>query len=219
MAVRNFFMHCDPDTSSSHASRIAATGYAASYSAENIAAGFSTPSAVMAAWMASGGHQGNILSTNAREIGVGYYYQSGDQNNVRENPPSGGCPATSSNNGPYLRYWTQNFGKSNSIYPVIINREAHLTESPVVELYLYGSFAEMRLRNESNPWSAWQPFAADTTWQLSPGDGVKTVHAEMRTGGAVTASSDTIHLEDTSGLVFIDGFESGNASAWSSIQP
>ncbi|MGI9149681.1 MAG: CAP domain-containing protein [Chloroflexota bacterium] len=54
---------------------------------ENIAAGYSTPDAVVAGWMASAGHRANILSPDYDELGVGVV---------------GG--------GPYRTYWTQEFG-------------------------------------------------------------------------------------------------------------
>jgi uncharacterized protein YkwD len=38
---------------------------------ENIAAGYPTPEAVVAGWMASPGHRANMLSSNFTEIGVG----------------------------------------------------------------------------------------------------------------------------------------------------
>lgn len=38
---------------------------------ENIAWGYTTPEAVVAAWMGSSGHRANILSRNFKEIGVG----------------------------------------------------------------------------------------------------------------------------------------------------
>jgi uncharacterized protein YkwD len=38
---------------------------------ENIAAGFTTPEAVVAGWMASPGHRANILSPKFTEIGIG----------------------------------------------------------------------------------------------------------------------------------------------------
>ena len=50
------------------------TGRAAA--AENLAAGYTTPEAVMASWMTSPyGHRDAILSTSYWELGVGYYYQ------------------------------------------------------------------------------------------------------------------------------------------------
>jgi uncharacterized protein YkwD len=46
---------------------------------ENIALGQTTPEAVMAAWMASSGHRGNILGTSYKEIGVGLAARSNGQ--------------------------------------------------------------------------------------------------------------------------------------------
>jgi uncharacterized protein YkwD len=53
------------------ASRISATGFDWSNVAENIAAGFKTPSSVVNGWMASTGHCQNILSPIYRMIGTG----------------------------------------------------------------------------------------------------------------------------------------------------
>jgi uncharacterized protein YkwD len=55
---------------------------------ENIAAGYVTPEAVVAGWMASPGHRENILSSEFTEIGVGMA-STGDQ---------------------FGRYWTEEFG-------------------------------------------------------------------------------------------------------------
>ncbi len=55
---------------------------------ENIAAGYATPEAVVAGWMASPGHRANILSSDYTEIGIGL--------------ADGGAP--------YGTYWTQEFG-------------------------------------------------------------------------------------------------------------
>lgn len=56
---------------------------------ENIAAGYTTPEAVMVGWMDSPGHKANILSPDFVGIGVGYWAEAGS---------------------PYTHYWTQNFG-------------------------------------------------------------------------------------------------------------
>ncbi len=55
---------------------------------ENIAAGYSTPSAVMTGWMNSSGHRANILSSKYHKLGVGYVYAPGS---------------------PYGYYWVQMF--------------------------------------------------------------------------------------------------------------
>ena len=70
MAVQDFFSHTGKD-GSSMGSRITATGYKFSNAAENIAAGSSTPEAVINSWMNSSGHRANILNPNLKEIGIG----------------------------------------------------------------------------------------------------------------------------------------------------
>lgn len=199
MAARDFFAHCDLDTGTSPWDRIIDAGYTYSSAGENIAAGYGTPAAVMDGWMNSPGHRANILSTSFREIGVGYTYQSNDQNNIRGDS-NGDCVADQFGKGPYYRYWTQNFGRRNAVYPVVINREAHETTTPQVSLYMYGSgwASEMRFRNENGTWSNWQPYTANVNWTLSSGNGSKVVYAEIRDGtGEVRSASDTIMLNAT----------------------
>ena len=56
---------------------------------ENIAAGYQTPEAVVAGWMASPGHRANILNPQYTEIGIGL---------------------VTNGKMPYGTYWTQDFG-------------------------------------------------------------------------------------------------------------
>lgn len=224
MATRNFHMHCDPDTGTLPGDRMTAAGYIPSSGSENIAAGYSTPSIVMAAWMASPGHMANILSTTSREIGIGYVYQAGDQANVRESV-NGLCPATSSNRGPYGHYWTQVFGSRSGVYPVVIDREAYETATTSVDLYLYGTgtATSMRIRNQGGSWTAWQTFAANVAWQLAPVTTTAGVDVEISTGlngsGTVYSASDTIVYTGSLDIIFIDGFESGMTTSWDSTTP
>jgi len=203
MAVRNFFAHCDLDTGTKPWDRMTAAGYTGwNYAAENIAAGYSTPAAVMTGWMNSSGHRANLLATGSREIGIGYLMQSGDQSNVRGDS-DGNCAADGTPGGPYTRYWTQNFGRRNSIYPVVVNREAFQATDALVNLYVYGTgwATQMRFRNESGTWSAWLPYAENTTWALSPGNGTKTVNCEIKNAaGSVLAQSDQIQLNASADL-------------------
>jgi uncharacterized protein YkwD len=195
MANRNFHMHCDPDTLTQPGERMIAAGYAWVSASENIAAGYTSPAAVMGGWMASSGHRANILSTSQREIGLGFFLAMTDAANVRS-ASTGGCTPNSAG-GPYFYYWTQNFGLRNHA-PVVIDREAFETLDSTVDLYLYGSgwATQMRLRNENDAWSAWLPFSANVPgWSLSGGNGTRTVHAEIRNGsGSTFAASDTIEL-------------------------
>jgi uncharacterized protein YkwD len=56
---------------SNFAGRITAAGYRWSAAGENIATGFSTPAAVVTAWMHSADHCRNILAPEFRDLGVG----------------------------------------------------------------------------------------------------------------------------------------------------
>lgn len=224
MGSRNFFSHCDLDTLTQPWDRMSAAGYSGMlFAAENIAAGYSTPQAVMNGWMASTGHRANILSTSSWELGIGYVLDGSDTGNVRLNLNTD-CVVDQLNQGPYYHYWTQNFGRRSGVYPVVIGREAYETTTRDVDLYLYGTgFAvSMRLRNENGAWTAWQSFAADVAWQLSAGNGTKTVNVEIASGaagtGTVRSASDTILLNGATDI-FTDGFESGNTSAWNSTVP
>lgn len=200
MADRDFFAHCDPDTDTQAWDRMTAAGYVWNAAGENIAAWYQSPADVMAGWMASEGHRANILDTveeyGFREIGVGYEYQSDDQADVRRDLVSPYCDPDSFNNGPYYRYWVQNFGRRTNVYPVVIDREAAETDSTTVDLYVYGEgwAVDMCFSNDGSTWSAWEPYVADKEWTLSSGNGEKTVHARIRNGVTVREASDTILL-------------------------
>jgi uncharacterized protein YkwD len=221
MGTRNFFSHCDLDTLTDPVDRMVAAGYSGmTTAAENIAAGYTTPANVMAGWMASAGHRANILGS-FREIGIGYVLDAADSGNVRMNPDPLDCTQNSTS-GPFLHYWTQNFGSRLNVYPVVIEREAYETASANVDLYLYGSgwATEMRIRNETGSFGAFQPFATNVAWQLSAGDGLKTVLVEIRNAAmTVLSASDTINLTGQADAIFGDGFETGNTSAWDAVVP
>lgn len=85
MAAQDYFDHKSED-GRSFVDRIKAAGYPKP-GAENIAAGQSTPEAVMDGWMKSPGHKANILNCGLKTIGVGV-----------------------AKGGSYRVYWTQNFG-------------------------------------------------------------------------------------------------------------
>ena len=144
---------------------------------ENIAAGYTTPAAVMDALMNSPGHRANILREASWEIGVGYYEGS----------------------GYYNRYWTQDFGRRYGVYPIVINREDATTDDYHVNLYIYGSgtWPEMRLRNNDAAWGNWRPFQSELPWELPMVAGEHTVWVELRNGSQTTTNSDSIYLNWT----------------------
>ena len=176
----------------------------------------------MAQWMASPGHRDNILSETYWELGIGYVYDPADVANVRTDD-DGNCVPDGTWPWPIYHYWTQNFGRRNAVYPVVIEREAYSTATRNVSLYLYGSgwANEMRIRNEDGSWTSWQSFSADVAWELSYGAGTKEVFVEIRQGVTVRSASDTIVSTDTydPGPIFSDSFESGNTSVWSNSVP
>lgn len=139
---------------------------------ENIAAGASTPEMALELWMNSDGHRANILAPEFREIGIGY------------------AQADSA----YQHYWVQDFSAGDS-YPLVIEGEQPRTDSPEVQVYLYGSFSEMRLQVDGGTWSEWMPFINSFTWELPALSGEHTLSAEMRSPNASAASQDSIFLE------------------------
>lgn len=87
-ATNNFMSHTGSDDSTM-SQRIDAQGFKWSALGENVAAGYSTVSSVMAGWMNSKGHQANILNANYTFFGGGYAYNAAST---------------------YRHYWTQDFG-------------------------------------------------------------------------------------------------------------
>lgn len=130
---------------------------------ENIAAGYRTPAEVMDGWMNSPGHRNNILG-NYTEIGVGYY-----------------------NNR-----WVQDFGTRDAVAAIIINREARETDSPEIAIYLHGTGSQLRLRNNDDNWSTWQPFQNEFPWSVPHVAGEHRVDIEVQRGQAIITGSDTI---------------------------
>ena len=215
MGVRNFFAHCDLDTQTSPGQRMLAAGYHYQSAAENIAAGYATPAAVMNGWINSPGHLGNMLSTQSREIGVGYYLDAADQQHVRTDS-NGDCVADGSLGGPFRHYWTQNFGRRGDVFPAVIAREAQQVDQCLIDVYLYGQgwAQHYRLSNDGQTWSAWQPFTSDVLWPLARNPGsTATVHAQIRNGaGQVRSAQASVGLALVCGAalpdrIFAHGFE------------
>ena len=75
MAQNNFLSHTGSDGSSPW-DRMRDAGYRLMQGGENVAAGYSTPAAVVNGWMSSPGHRANMLSPNFCDLGVGYAYEN-----------------------------------------------------------------------------------------------------------------------------------------------
>lgn len=87
MATEGFYGHTDPQ-GKDVTDRIAAAGYLAQMSAENIAGGQPDPETVVDGWLNSPGHRENIMNPDLQEIGAGYAY---------------------ADSPPYYHYWTHVF--------------------------------------------------------------------------------------------------------------
>lgn len=88
MGTNNFMSHTGSNGSTPWA-RMTNAGYVWKQAAENVAAGQSTPAAVVNSWMNSSGHCNNIMNGGLKHLGVGYFY----------------APSST-----YKHYWTQSFG-------------------------------------------------------------------------------------------------------------
>ena len=102
MAANNYFSHTSLDGRTAW-DRMEDAGYQWGSAGENIAAGYSTPQAVVNGWMNSAGHRQNILSPGYCDLGVGYAYD-----------PS----------STYDHYWTQDFGRRIGVVscPSVVNQ-------------------------------------------------------------------------------------------------
>ena len=76
MHDQGYFSHTSP-TYGSPFDMMRSFGVSYRSAGENIAMGYSTPEAVVAAWMNSAGHRANILSANYTTLGVGYVEDGG----------------------------------------------------------------------------------------------------------------------------------------------
>ena len=97
MSAQNFFSHTGQDGSKLK-DRIERSGYAWRALAENIAAGQSSAAEVVASWLASAGHQKNILNCAFVETGLAVVHDPNDA-------PLKGY------SHPLHFYWVQTFGR------------------------------------------------------------------------------------------------------------
>ena len=99
---------------------------------------------------------------------------------------------------------------------ILINANASYTDSPSVTLTLAaidnsGTVATTQFSNDNFTYSALEPYATTKTWQLSSGDGTKTVFVKFLdpAGNVSQPASDTIVLDttppDTQITVPVDG--------------
>ena len=177
-------------------SRARIFGYLGGAGAENAFCGYVTPEDAIQGWMNSSGHRDNLLDTNSREVGLGYYRRESDGRG----------------------YVTQDFGSDPVYAPVVIENEALSTTTPNVNLYIYnrvttGGFAglgtatQMMIGNDvcfAN--SAWEPYTANRSWTLNSSPGWDSVNVKTRdVFGRTLTASDNIYLGANVPLDELDG--------------
>ncbi|MBX2815204.1 MAG: CAP domain-containing protein [Saprospiraceae bacterium] len=220
MARADFFAHCDIHTKKNPFTRMRDAGYQWNTAAENIAAGQNDADEVMNGtygWMNSPGHRANILNASYRELGVGYEYS--DDSNRDQYDQNGDCNGDGSG-GPFRRYWTQNFGARNGVYPVVINLEAEESDNRTVSLHVYGPSGadDMRFRNENEDWSEWMTYSPNHNWVLSEGSGSKKVTAQVRRGSSTFTASDQIKLNYNCGTMVVNNETLGGTQTLSDCE-
>lgn len=141
---------------------------------ENIAAGFGDAEAVVHAWFDESPpddwHRRNILTTEQRELGIGYCYDAG-----------GG----SGND----HFYTADFARRTNLFPLVVANGATTTTTRQVPFWLYGNGWADAVRLGSTPDLSslpWQPFAPSGSYELLPISGPQIVYAELRGPGGVT---------------------------------
>ncbi|MHB1006931.1 MAG: CAP domain-containing protein [Chloroflexota bacterium] len=181
MLVNDFVSHKGSNGFSS-AERALAAGYAPygwgkAYVGENIAAGLHTPADAVRGWLNSPTHRANLLRPEYREIGVGL-----------------------AKGGTYGTYWTQDFGSAPDAFPAFVNGGASRVTDPRVTLALtnetisaWGSMgpavAVMVGTDPSFKGAAWQDFAGELGWTLTPTPGMKTLFVRLQDANGNTATS------------------------------
>ena len=78
---------------------------------------------------------------------------------------------------------------------------------------------QMRVSNDNENWSAWEPIAASRTWMLTSGDDSKTVYGQFKDlADNVATVSDSIVMENILTLATIDtSTTTGNVGSYSDV--
>ncbi len=150
-------------------------GYEFEWLGENLAAGQPTLERAIQGWLNSPSHQANLLNPAYREMGLGFTRLEGSRYGV--------C-------------WAQLLGSRADVFPLIINLDAPLTDTPEVALYIHGaSLAQaMRIATDGQEWSEWRTPAPQLRWRLPDEPGMHIVAVQLLIGGHIYESSDSIYL-------------------------
>jgi uncharacterized protein YkwD len=147
---------------------------------EVITAGYEDAESVLNVLLSLEGSR-EILLGPYREVGVGY---------------------ARTEDSTYADYWTVDTGARHNVYPIVINAEAAMATSPVVDIHVYGEWDEVRFKNNGQAWDAWMDAPVDTNpiaWTLPEASATYTVCAEMRgcLGQVNSEACDQIRLHNS----------------------
>jgi uncharacterized protein YkwD len=175
MAVNGYFAHQGLDDRSP-SERMSDAGYSWNYAAENIAAGQTSPAAVVDAWMNSPGHRANILNSVVCDLGVGYAYDAGSD---------------------YRHYWTQNFGRQQGVgtCPPVPGDDPHGAEDYYrkVNAYFHGTFGRSAESDELAEWGAVLRDNKGSVWKPA-GAGLQPYLSDWMGWGTEPLDRDTADL-------------------------
>ncbi len=93
------------------------------------------------------------------------------------------------------------FAHGESLAPaapiLIVNGDDDYTTSPEVTLYIDpGDYSELRFKNETGDWTAWEPAVGTKEWTLTSGDGLKRIYIQGRDGVELSVENyDEITLD------------------------
>lgn len=178
---------CHADTHGQRADyRATQAGYFYWRLGENLAAGQLSWERALEMWLRSPTHRANLLDADYRELGVGF---STDESTR------------------YRTAWTQLLGARRHVYPVIVNLDALIAETPDVRVYVHGTAQAqaIRYRIGDGAWSEWQRPRAWLHLRLPDREGWYTITVQVRHGERVYEADDDIYLQPASRLVEVAG--------------
>ncbi len=161
-------------------------GYFYARLGENLAAGQLSWERALEMWLQSPSHRDNLLRDDYRELGVGF---------------------SADDTKRYRTTWTQLLGARRHVYPVIINLDAPVADTPDVVVYIHGAdeASAMRYRIDGGAWSEWQSPQAWLRCALPAGEGWRTVTVQLRIGNRIYSASDEIYLQGAAVLAQVAG--------------
>jgi len=111
-------------------------------------------------------------------------------------------------NSPTVQLLINNGSETTTSRDVVLTIQARDNATPPEQL-------QTRFSNDGKNWTPWEPYQDTRPWSLVPGDGVKTVHVEVRDEhGNVGFASASITLLEGSGSIALTLSANGVPANW-----